>query len=150
MDLARRKEFRMSHRTSGLFLTGVKGSLLDGTPRFPLRSGSQDRKEANSGRDTKSFELVLEPACLSAHSDFVGSWVYACSGVTCHLHFWQNDRGLLRATAITRGRNGHRIRVSTQSQLWRKRASRRSCRDSNSEPFDHESGALTIELSRRP
>ena len=32
-----------------------------------------------------------------------------CLGVTCHLHFWQNDRGLLRATAVTRGRNGHRI-----------------------------------------
>ena len=28
-------------------------------------------------------------------------------GVTCHLHFWQNDRGLLHATAVTRGRNGH-------------------------------------------
>ena len=25
--------------------------------------------------------------------------VYACLAVTCHLHFWQNDRGLLRATA---------------------------------------------------
>ena len=24
-------------------------------------------------------------------------------GVTCHLHFWQNDRGLLRSTAVTRG-----------------------------------------------
>ena len=23
-------------------------------------------------------------------------------GVTCHLHFWQNDRGLLRATKVTR------------------------------------------------
>ena len=29
--------------------------------------------------------------------------VYACLVVTCHLHFWQNDRGLLRATAITHG-----------------------------------------------
>ena len=28
--------------------------------------------------------------------------------VTCHLHFWQNDRGLLRATAVTRGWNGYR------------------------------------------
>ena len=27
--------------------------------------------------------------------------------VTCHLHFWQNDPGLLRATAVTRGWNGH-------------------------------------------
>ena len=35
--------------------------------------------------------------------------VYAClATVTCHLHFWQNDRDLLRATAVTRGRNGYR------------------------------------------
>ena len=27
--------------------------------------------------------------------------VYAYLAVTCHLHFWQNDRGLLRATAVT-------------------------------------------------
>ena len=26
--------------------------------------------------------------------------VYACLAVTCHLHFWQNDRDLLRATAL--------------------------------------------------
>ena len=34
--------------------------------------------------------------------------VYACLAVTCHLHFWQNDRGLLRATVVTRGWNGYR------------------------------------------
>ena len=34
--------------------------------------------------------------------------------------FRQNDRGLLRDNAVTRGWNGHRIRVSTQSELWRK------------------------------
>ncbi len=34
--------------------------------------------------------------------------VYACLAVTCHLHFWRNDRGLLRATEVTRGWNGHR------------------------------------------
>ena len=28
--------------------------------------------------------------------------------VTCHLHFWQNDRDLLRATVVTRGWNGYR------------------------------------------
>ena len=42
-------------------------------------------------------------AAWLAHSDFVGSKVYACLGVICHLHFWQNDRGLLRANAVTRG-----------------------------------------------
>ena len=28
--------------------------------------------------------------------------------VTCHLHFWQNDRDLLLATAVTRGWKGYR------------------------------------------
>ena len=34
--------------------------------------------------------------------------VCACLAVTCHLHFWQNDRDLLRATAVTQGWNGYR------------------------------------------
>ena len=34
--------------------------------------------------------------------------VYACLVVTCHLHFWQNDRDFLRATVVTRGWNGYR------------------------------------------
>ena len=37
-----------------------------------------------------------------------------CSGVTCLLHFWQNDQGLLCATAATWGWNKYQIRVSTQ------------------------------------
>ena len=36
------------------------------------------------------------------------SRVYVCLAVTCHLHFWQNDRDLLRATTVTRGWNGCR------------------------------------------
>ena len=38
-----------------------------------------------------------------AHSNFVGPRVYACLEVTCHLQFWQNDQGLLHATAVTQG-----------------------------------------------
>ena len=34
--------------------------------------------------------------------------MYACLAVTCHLHFWQNDRDLLRAAAVIRGWNGYR------------------------------------------
>ena len=34
--------------------------------------------------------------------------VSVCLAVTCHLHFWQYDRGLLRATVVTRGWNGYR------------------------------------------
>ena len=49
-------------------------------------------------------------------TSFVGSRVYACLGVTSHLHCWQNDRGLLRATKVSQGTwNGYRIRFSTQS-----------------------------------
>ena len=73
--------------------------------------------------------------------------VYACLAVTCHLHFWQNDRDLLRATAVTRGGTDTEIRVSTESRPWRRKFSRRSCRDLNPGPFSHESGALTTELS---
>ena len=34
--------------------------------------------------------------------------VYACLAVTCHLHSWQNDQGLLHATVVTQGWNGYR------------------------------------------
>ena len=65
--------------------------------------------------------------------------VYACLAVTCHLHFWQNDRDFLRATVVTRGgKNGTdraEIRVSTESRPWRRKFSRRSSRDSNPPTF---------------
>ena len=71
-----------------------------------------------------------------------------CLAVTCHLHFWQNDRDLSRATAVTDGGGTDtEIRVSTKSRPRRRKFSRRSCRDSNPRPFNHESGALTTELS---
>ena len=34
--------------------------------------------------------------------------VYAGLAVTCHLRFWQNDQGLLSATAVTQRWNGYR------------------------------------------
>ena len=88
--------------------------------------------------------------------------MHACLAVTCHLHFWQNDRDLLRATsAVTRGWNGYRnksqhrkltqdVKHHVYYYFWprRRKFSRRSCRDSNPRPFNHESGApLTTELS---
>ena len=42
-------------------------------------------------------------AAESAHSNCVGSRMYACLCVTCHRHFWQDDQGLLCATAVTKG-----------------------------------------------
>ena len=76
--------------------------------------------------------------------------VHACLAVTCHLHFWQYDRALLRATTVTRDDTDTEIRVSTESRPWRRKFSHRSCRDSNPRPFHHESGALTTELSPLP
>ena len=72
--------------------------------------------------------------------------MYACLAVTCQLHFWQNDRDLLRATVVARGWNEYRNK-STESRPWRIQFSRRSCRDSNPRPFNHEPGAVTTELS---
>ena len=78
--------------------------------------------------------------------------VYACLTVTCHLHFWQNDRGLLRATAVTRGWNGYRNKSQRRKLTLEKKIlpQASSCRDLNPRPFDHESGALTTELSPFP
>ena len=43
--------------------------------------------------------------------------VYACLAVTCHLHFWQNDRDLLRATAVTQGGTDTEIKVAMESAV---------------------------------
>ena len=102
--------------------------------------------------------------------------VHACLDATCHLRFWQNDLDRLRATAAANTRDGTdtETRVSTGSTLraplsgtsskegcrkpvlgvctgswpWRRKFSRRSCRDSNpGRPFNHESDSLAAELS---
>ena len=47
--------------------------------------------------------------------------VYACLAVTCHLHFWQNDRDFLRATVVTRAWNGYDrdfLRATVVTRGW--------------------------------
>ena len=73
--------------------------------------------------------------------------VYACFPVTCHLHFWQNDRDLLRATVVTRGWNGYRNKSQHRKSTLEKKIFPPFNRDSNPRPFNHESGALATELS---
>ena len=54
---------------------------------------------------------VLCTQCDHAPCHFMQSHirkVHAYLSVTCNLHFWQNDRGLLRATVVIRGWNGYR------------------------------------------
>ena len=62
--------------------------------------------------------------------------------VTCQLHFWENDRDLLCVTMYHGDWTDTEIRVITESWPWRRKFSRRFCRDSNPRPFDHESIAL--------
>ena len=50
-----------------------------------------DELRVNSFSDR--FPHYAWAAAQSAHSNFDGSRVYVCLGVTCHLHLWQNDRG---------------------------------------------------------
>ena len=60
---------------------------------------------AMSGR----YAYTIQPCIISRH--FMQSHilrVHVCLVVTCHLHFWQNDRDLLRAAVRTRGWNGYR------------------------------------------
>ena len=47
--------------------------------------------------------------------------VYACLAVTCHLHFWQNDRDFLRATVVTRGWNGYRNKSQHRKSTLQKK-----------------------------
>ena len=77
--------------------------------------------------------------------------VYACLAVTCHLHFWQNDRDFLRATVVTRGWNGYRNKSQHRKSTLEKKILPPF--QQGFEPatfhysFNHESGALTTELS---
>ena len=68
--------------------------------------------------------------------------VHACLAVTCQLHFCQNDRNLLRATAVTRGWNGYQNKSQHKKLTLEK---------SILPPLlTHESSALTTELSPPP
>ena len=74
------------------------------------------------GSNTMSGEWHSQPIPTS-----LGQGVYVCFSVTCHLHFGQNDWGILQATAVTQGWNGHWVKVSTENWLWRREFSHCSC-----------------------
>ena len=52
--------------------------------------------------------------------------ISACLAIPCHLHFWQNDRSLSCATAVTRGWNGYRNKRYTDLEVHGSIAARRS------------------------
>ena len=82
---------------------------------------------------------TIQPCTKSPHAKPHASCacVFSCN---LHLHFWQKDRDLLRATAVNQWWNGYR----------NKSQHRKLTLDSNPGPFGHESDALTTELYSLP
>ena len=88
--------------------------------------------------------------CTSLQCDFMqikphmsGACVFSCP-----LHFWRNGRELFYV--LTRGWNGYRIKGQHRKLTLEKKILRPLLRDSNPQPFNHESSALTTELCPRP
>ena len=57
-----------------------------------------------------SYAYTIQPG-VASQCQFMQSHIrrmYVCSVVTRQLHFWQNDRDLLRANSVARGWNGYR------------------------------------------
>ena len=84
------------------------GDLLRATAVTRGWNGYRNKTEIRVSRESSVY--TIQP-CTRLQCHFIQSHigrVYACLAVTCHLHFWQNDRDLLCATAVTRGWNGYR------------------------------------------
>ena len=71
--------------------------------------------------------------------------VYVCLAVTCHLHFWQIDRDLLRATAVTWGLDGYRNKSQYRKLTLEKKILPPFLQ--GFEPVTFQSSTLTTELS---
>ena len=68
--------------------------------------------------------------------------VHVRLAVTCHLYLWQNDRELLRATAVTRGWNGYGNKSQHRKLTMEKNILQPLMRGSNPGLFDQESSPL--------
>ena len=69
-------------------------------------------------------------------TSFVWPVVYVCVVETCHLHFWQGDRGVLHATASNTSVELNGMKVSTLNHSG----------EANPQLVGHESGALPTQL----
>ena len=104
-------------------------------------------------RETAAFSVryacTIQPCIISRH--FKQSHilrVHVCLVVTCLLHFWQNDRDLLRAAVGARGWNGYRSK-SQRRNLTPDKKNKKILPSLHvgTQRFGHESGALSTELS---
>ena len=62
---------------------------------------------------------TIQPCTLLHKATYICK-VHVYLAVICHLHFWQNDQGLLHATAVIQGWKDSQIRVGTESGPWRR------------------------------
>ena len=80
--------------------------------------------------------------------------MHVCLGLTCHLNLWQNDRDLLRATAVTRGWNGYRNKSQHRKLTLSKKIKKIKIPplqpELEPEPFRSRVGRCTTELSPLP
>ena len=81
--------------------------VVEYPPKWCTYSAGTAGATWNCSRLGASPVYTIQPYTMSLHAK-PHTHMYACLAVTCHLHFWQNDRDLLRAAAVTRGWNGHR------------------------------------------
>ena len=68
-------------------------------------------------------------------------------GVTCHLHFWQNDQGLLHTTAVT-GMEWTLCKSQHTKIILEKKFLLLLLLVFEVKPFNHESSTVTNKLSR--
>ena len=97
-----------------------------------------------------SVHVMCTPHGLQCH--FMQSHihrVHACSAI-CHQRFWQNDRDLLRATAVTRGWNGYRNQGQHRKLTLKKKNSPAAPAGTQTLglSIDHESGVLPLSYPR--
>ena len=99
-----------------------------------------------------SFD-ILGTSCDQSEARFNKSHirkVYACLAVTCHLHFWQNDRDLLLATVVTRGWNGYRNKSQHRKSTLEKKILPPFQQGFEPATFQSRVRTLTTELSPPP
>ena len=78
--------------------------FFDYPPRWYTYSAGMAGATWNCSRLSTSPVYTIQPIPCHFMQSHIRK-VYVCLAVTCHMHFWQNDRDLLCATVVTRGWN---------------------------------------------
>ena len=143
------------HSPHALFLfLFFKAGISSHTPIPLFKQGSVHSSSASWDDCGKVFPDELHVSLFSSvigsntlpgqhcQPNHAGTRIYARLGVTCHLHFRQNDWGLLCATAAAHGGTDTEYESAQKVKPWRRKFAYCSCQDSNLQLFN-ESGTLS-------